>query len=158
MIELELNEAYRLRNWNLNRTVQVIVVGIICVTYFLLEYIDTQYYKYISLIMIGAFFISLAIRGMSAFSKYEYTIGPKLKLVIDESSIYWDTYQVDWTDIARFFIEYNEVNDNYRFNHGPQNNISDGYNRIEIKTINGTFLKGHYRLMGDWQIDQVKEI
>lgn len=148
-MNLELYETYKTKFWNLNMKVSMFVLAFALIVLLLRNFLEGKILNYVGLTLFGLFILSQLVELKSFFSIYESKKGEKGNLEFNKNGIKWNGKKIDWNSIKVFEIEYNEINNNHKWDIGPKNNISDGLNRIKIQTKNSQNFNGHYQLKSE---------
>jgi hypothetical protein len=146
MVTLELYTDYKSIDFNWNTKLSYFLLAYILVFFLSFNYIPFERWQLgiflLIFFMVILFFLN--IRGF--FSKYEHSKGQKKKLVLIETHVEWDGNKIEWKQVIDFNINYIEIENKQGWHSGPKNNVSDGFNAIYIKSIDGQEFRGHYLL------------
>lgn len=157
MIEFELYTDYKIKNWNLNMKVNMVVLVFAIVTLLIQDSLNDSLLHYFSLTMVGLFMLYQLVGIKSFFSKYEHTKGEKGSLGFSETAIIWNGNEIRWNEIIDIEIQYFEIDNQQSWDSGPNNNVSDGFNPISIKTKEKTF-HGHYHISNVLKLSNLQDL
>lgn len=157
-MNFEFYEEYRVKDWNLNMIVGMSVGVVALIILVFNNYMNEEMFRYACLTMVGLLIMSQFVRMISFFSKYESVKGEKGQLSINEVEISWNKKKIYWESIVDISIQYNEIDNKHQFDFSPQNNVSDGLNRISLETKSGLKLIGYYKLKNHNQLQMLQEL
>jgi hypothetical protein len=157
MQEFELYTDYKIKNWNLNMKVSMFVLCFILVFFLIRDYLDSYLLHYFSLTLLGLFILSQLVELKSFFSKYEHEKGEKGSLKFSETEIMWNGNEIRWNEIIDFEIQYFEIENQHKWDLGFDNNVSDGFNLISIKTKENKF-HGYYLIKNAYDLKYLQDL
>lgn len=158
MVALKLFKNYKQRFWNKNLIVTMALGIVALLVWWRLDSLDENALMYAVIILAVLFLLAKTVGGISFFSKYEHTKEYLGDLRISASEINWHGEAILWTEVSDIQIRDDEIEGKREWGNGPQNNLSDGINKIELTVQNGKTYKGWYQLSNKHELQDLKAV